>query len=513
MNEFERLDAIFQQAIDLPAGERGAFLDQACGGDAGLRAKVEALLASDGQTLGYLESAIASSAQSVLLASTETQFGDWQVIQRIGQGGMGSVWLAERSGQGFTQRAAIKLIRGGMTTPEVMRRFLAERRILARLDHPGIARLLDGGATPGGLPWLAMEYVEGQAVDTYCKQRSYSIADRLKLFRVICSAVVHAHQHLIVHRDLKPSNILVTQEGVPKLLDFGVAKILAPVEGEDAPGETRTRVLPMTPEYASPEQVRSTASTTATDVYSLGVILYELLTGQRPCRIKGRTPAEIEEAVCVRMPDKPSRAAADERTRKELAGDLDTIVLTALQKEPARRYPSVQAFSDDVGRYLDGYPVTARGDTFGYRASKYLRRNRLAVAAAVAVALALGGLAVTSAVLYSRLRQEHESARQVVLGLGARWDADFAAQPEVRARLRLSLAATCRRLGMLELASEQLAPLLAGPSPSGEVYLEAARIAAAGGDCAALERFTQQVIAEGTVAAELSALVARCRPR
>lgn len=454
-SDFERLDAIFQQAIDVPAAERAAFLDQACANDAALRQKVESLLASDGQTLGFLESAIASSAQSVLLGSGETQFGDWQVLERIGQGGMGSVWLAERSGQGFTQRAAIKLIRGGMNTPEVMRRFLAERRILARLDHPSIARLLDGGATPGGLPWLAMEYVEGQAVDAYCQRMGYNIVERLKLFRVICGAVAHAHQHLIVHRDLKPSNILVTQEGVPKLLDFGVAKILAPVEGEEEPGQTRTRLLPMTPEYASPEQVRGTASTTATDVYSLGVILYELLTGQRPCRIKGRTPAEIEEAVCVRMPERPSRVAG-ERAARALAGDLDTIVLTALQKEPGRRYGSVQALSDDIGRHLDGYPVEARRDTFAYRASKYLRRNRLAVTAAGVVMVSLAGLAVTTAMLFTRVNGERDIARRFTAELAGKLDRELSGQPEARLRSRLVVAEAYRALGMPEKAEQEL---------------------------------------------------------
>ncbi|HET9264211.1 MAG TPA: protein kinase [Vicinamibacterales bacterium] len=342
--------------------------------------------------------------------------GPYTLIREIGSGGMGTVYLAVRNDE-FRQRVALKVLKRGMDTDTIVRRFRNERQILASLEHPFIARLLDGGTTPDGLPYFAMEYVEGQRIVAYCDALGLDTNARIELFRKVCSAVQYAHQNLIIHRDIKPANVLVTWDGTPKLLDFGVAKLLnAELAGETV-AATVIGAQMMTPDYASPEQVRGEAATTATDVYSLGMLLYELLTGRRPYRLDSRTPAEIARVVCDSVPVPPSTAvtqvlhapeagsaivpetptgppsekaaAGMERLRRRLAGDLDTIVLKALAKEPLRRYASVDQFSEDLHRHMAGLPVMARRDTFGYRATKFVRRNRLAVIAAALVFLAL----------------------------------------------------------------------------------------------------------------------------
>src|ERR1700730_6849802 len=283
---------------------------------------------------------------------------------------MGTVFLAERADDEYRKQVAIKLIKRGMDTDSVLRRFRNERQILAGFDHPNIARLFDGGTTADGLPYFVMEYIEGLPIDEYCNKRALSIPERLKLFREVCAAVSYAHRHLVIHRDIKRSNILVTAEGVPKLLDFGIAKILQ--SGDGAPTfATMTGLRLMTPEYASPEQVRGQPVTTASDVYSLGVILYELLTGQFPYRFASQTPRDIERAITTTQPEKPSTAIArsdgnskfEIRNSKFLKGDLDNIVLTALRKEPERRYQSVEQFSEDIRRHLEARPIVAGTDT------------------------------------------------------------------------------------------------------------------------------------------------------
>jgi tetratricopeptide (TPR) repeat protein len=333
-----------------------------------------------------------------------TDIGPYRIVRRLGAGGMGTVYLAVRGSDGFQKRVALKVLKRGMDTDAVVQRFRAERQILASLEHPFIGSLFDGGTTGDGLPYFAMEFVDGLPIDEYCDAKGLDTTARLHLFMKICAAVQHAHQNLVIHLDIKPANVLVTADGTPKLLDFGIAKLLNP-----AALQTQALTLDgapvLTPEYASPEQVRGGVVTTATDVYSLGVLLYELLTGRRPYQLASRTPADIARVICDSVPDRPSTAAnqplADarrtpgdtQRLRRRLAGDLDTIVLKALSKEPSRRYASVDQFSEDVRRHLAGLPVLARPDTMAYRAAKFIRRNRTAVAAAALVFTALvGGL-------------------------------------------------------------------------------------------------------------------------
>jgi tetratricopeptide (TPR) repeat protein len=338
------------------------------------------------------------------------------------------VYLGAREDDQFKRRVAIKVLKRGMDTDEILRRFELERQLLAALNHPGIARLYDGGQTDDGLPYFAMEYVEGQPIDVYCDTHRLRIAERLELFRAACAAVHYAHQNLVVHRDLKPSNIIVTREGVPKLLDFGIAKLINPELSLIAADPTAPELRIMTPEYASPEQVRGDPITTASDIYALGVLLYELVTGHRPYRLRSRVRQEIEHVICDVEPEKPSTAVSrveeiepdesaapgatttitpegvsrvregrPERLRRRLAGDIDNIVLMAMRKEPQRRYVSAEQFAEDLRRHLAGLPVIARRDTIGYRSRKFVRRHRVGVAAAAVIVLSLlGGISGTS---------------------------------------------------------------------------------------------------------------------
>lgn len=357
------------------------------------------------------------------------RLGAYQILRRIGSGGMGSVFLALQSDQEFKKYVAVKVIRKGMDTEEFISRFRRERQILASLDHPNIARLLDGGTTEDGLPYFVMEQVEGMPLTEYCDDRQLSISDRLHLFRSVCSAVQYAHQKLVVHRDIKPANILVTADGMVKLLDFGIAKILNPEVFELEYPPTATNVRVMTPEYASPEQARAEPITTASDVYSLGVVLYELLTGLRPYEFTNRNQMDVCRIICEEQPTKPSTALSEkgnaaiekfstlrgltsQKLRKQLYGDLDNIVLTALRKEPQLRYASAQALSDDIGRHLDGYAVYARQPTWSYRAGKYVTRHKLGVAASLMIFLLLFGSTVMVMVQNARIRRERDAAEQ-----------------------------------------------------------------------------------------------------
>jgi non-specific serine/threonine protein kinase/serine/threonine-protein kinase len=393
---FQRRKSIFEGALEQPAALRSAFLGQECGGDAALRREVEELLAAHGQAGAFLEE---PAALPVTVPLTGRRVGSYRILDEIGRGGMGRVYRAVRDDDSFQRQVAVKVAAGDLGSETGAARFLRERQILARLQHPNIATLHDGGATEEGQAYLVMELVEGEPLDAYCAARHLAVRERLALFRTVCDAVHYAHQNLVVHRDLKPSNILVTPAGTPKLLDFGISKLLSPdTEVDSLPTATILPVL--TPEYASPEQVRGEPVTTASDVYSLGVVLYELLTGGRPYAIQTRSPEEVLRVVCRVEPARPSTAAR--RTGSPLSsaleGDLDTIVLKCLRKEAARRYGSARELADDIGNYLEGRPVLARPDSATYRASKFVRRHRAAVVATSLASLALVATTVVALV-------------------------------------------------------------------------------------------------------------------
>ena len=411
---------IFDVAVEHSPKERKIFLRAACAGDEKLRGEVESLLESHDESADFLQEPVVEVGRALTSVSEDSgeypqgyRVGPYQLDRCIGHGGMGSVWMASRTDHEYLKKVAIKLVRRGMDSKEILRRFRLERQVLAGLDHINIARLIDGGSTPDGLPYLVMEYVEGTPIDQYCESRKITITDRLKLFCAVCAAVQFAHQNLVVHRDIKTGNIVVTADGVPKLLDFGIAKLLRSDDSALDLAQTRPEMRPMTLDYASPEQVRGDLITTATDVYSLGVLLYKLLTGKMPYGIDSRSPGAVRKAICELEPRRPSsviltdskgaipdatqkletvqetRDKARRRLKKKLAGDLDMIILKALRKEPQLRYASVEQFAQDIRRYLEGRPVIARGGAFGYRAGKFVQRNVTGIVAAVAVSLAL----------------------------------------------------------------------------------------------------------------------------
>ena len=435
-DRWQRVEDLFSRAADLPAPDRAAFLDAECRTADGipdpvLRAEVEALLAHDVQARAFFDDAnarLASVADGIGAERDPApeRVGPWRLVREIGRGGMGTVHLAERADGRFEQTAALKLVRAGQA-PGILARFRAERQILARLDHPGIARLLDGGLTDDDRPYLVMEYVDGAPITDYCDRHRLSVDARLGLFRQVCDAVQFAHRQLVVHRDLKPSNILVSEDasGAPrvKLLDFGIAKLLAGDAGVSLV-ETAEDVRVMTPEYAAPEQVRGEPVTTATDVYALGVLLYELLTGARPYSLPSRARHAVERAILEADPTVPSTAVTDAsaaqaraseptRLRRKLRGDLDQIVLRALRKEPERRYDGAAALSADLKRHLDGLPVEARPESVSYRVGKFVRRNRATVAAAALVLLAVVGGAGVALWQAAEARAERDRAEDV----------------------------------------------------------------------------------------------------
>jgi tRNA A-37 threonylcarbamoyl transferase component Bud32/tetratricopeptide (TPR) repeat protein len=410
---WREISELFERVADLSPEERQQILVRT---DPEVRSEVLSLLACDGATMSAAHAAVEQGAQSVTRAAasawTGRKLGPWRVTGTLGQGGMGTVLEAVRDDAQYRQRAAIKLVNREMDSEFGRRRFLQERQILAGLDHPAIARLLDGGATEDGLPYLVMEYIEGRDILTDATERDLSIDDRLRLFREVLAGVSYAHQKLVVHRDLKPSNILVTKQGTPKLLDFGIARLLDPdIAGEHAL-ETATSARMMTPDYASPEQVRGEAAAPAADVYSLGAVLYELLTETRAHRLTTYSAAEIVAAVCGTEPRRPSQTAP-ERWRRKLAGDLDAIVMTALRKDASRRYPSAEAMAEDLRRYLEGRPVRAREDTALYRLGKFARRNLPAVAAGAAAAAALCAGIVTTTIQSRRAERRFQQVRQL----------------------------------------------------------------------------------------------------
>ncbi len=453
--DWHRRDHLLAEALEQPSAVRAAFLDRACAGDAALRAALEGLLAAAEQEDDFLDAPAVEVAGGLVAAWAEERgdgpaapallagrrVGAYRLLEKLDEGGMGTVYLAERADGHFEQRVALKLVRAGVASDETRRRFRQERQILARLNHPHIARLLDGGVMEGPAgeeqPWLVMELVAGEPITAYCDRHRLPTAARLGLFAQMGEAVQYAHRSLVIHRDLKPGNVLVAEEanGTPcvKLLDFGIARLL---EGERV--ETRTLLPGLTPEYAAPEQVRGEPVTTATDVYSLGVVLYELLTGHRPYGFARLTPGEIERVVCEQEPERPStvvartatrrladgttetrtpaavsreRASEPEGLRRRLRGDLDTIVLKALRKEPAARYATVDALLEDLRRHLAGLPVLAHPATPAYRLRLFTRRHRWSVAAAAAFALLLLGSSVVTAVQARRIAAERDRAR------------------------------------------------------------------------------------------------------
>jgi serine/threonine-protein kinase len=518
-----RVQDLFSLALEETVADRAAFLAAKCGGDTALRDEVASLLEAHERGGPVVDPG--EGAPSAVLPIGES-IGPYNILESLGEGGMGTVYLAEREGAGFTQRVALKLMRAGFADPLLERRLLSERRILARLEHPGIARLIDGGATAAGQPYFAMEYVEGSTVIDYCDRNRLTVPERLRLFLDICAPVHYAHQQLVVHRDLKPTNIQVNEEGRPKLLDFGIAKLLDPTQGLE--GATRTAPW-LTPAYASPEQIRGEQVGTPSDIYALGILLYEMVVGRRPYEFSSRSPAEIERVVCEQPPEPPSvavtrpppslldgsttgptadalsqvRRSTPVRLRKLLSGDLDTIVLKALAKEPSRRYASAQQLADDIKRYLDGRPVLARPDTLRYRAGKFVRRHRTSVAAVVLVTVSLiggilaaawqarrateqaaiaqgeaekAGLVTGLMVDLFRLSDPSETlgdtvtARQILEQGVERIEREFGDQPDVQASVFAEVAQVYMNLGLLPRAEALvrralgLREELAGPS-------------------------------------------------
>ncbi|HVO80412.1 MAG TPA: serine/threonine-protein kinase [Terriglobales bacterium] len=413
---WERIQTLFHDAADLPAPEQRVFLQAACGDDQELLADVLVLLEEDARSNSLLDREVAQVAHQMLAPAGSPltafqEFGPYRIKEMLGEGGMGVVYLAERDDLG--NRVAIKILRDAWLSPARRERFASEQRTLAQLNHPGIARLYDADTLADGTPWFAMEYVEGVPLTEYCSQHRCPIETRLRLFRSVCEAVQYAHQHAVIHRDLKPSNILVKPDGTVRLLDFGIAKQL---EGLDVPADqTLTGLRLMTPAYAAPEQIRGDRVGIHIDVYSLGVILFELLTGKLPFNISNLTPAESEAFIVEHEPAKPSalvkqmREAGDANAcipppGKTSWADLDVLCLTAMHKDLARRYRSVEALIRDVDHYLHGEPLEARPDTMGYRLGKFVRRNRRAVSAAALVFIIVVSLVVFFTLRLARAR-------------------------------------------------------------------------------------------------------------
>ncbi|MEM7281955.1 MAG: serine/threonine-protein kinase [Pseudomonadota bacterium] len=475
---------LFREAKSHAAGDRQAYLRQACGSNSELYDQVMSLLATESHasdSISDIVSQVAKLAVTDDLPTGET-VGRYRVIKNLGEGGMGSVYLGERIDEDFEQRVAIKVLASRHPTPEIVKRFRSERQILANLEHPNIARLIDGGETQNGLPFLVMEYVSGTEIDDYCDADGLSIRQRLKLFRQVCRAVEYAHRNLVVHRDIKPSNILVTEDGVPKLLDFGIARLL------DTSSSDRPETLyALTPDYASPEHVLGKRVTTSSDIYSLGVLLYELLTGKRPHDFTGKRPSEIEHELFHSLPDRPSRSKNKEQSvRRQLAGELDNIVMMALRADADERYASVGELSNDVQNYLEGKPIQAVEHRYFYLLSKFVSRNRIAVAgsAIFLMSLLIGGIYHVNQVTAERDRvrleaqktaavseflkdifrvanpdQSHGQAISAteILDRGAeKLKSDLYGQPDIRAELLATVGTVYGYLGSYDSAVEKL---------------------------------------------------------
>lgn len=508
---WREIDRVVDGALDLAPPLRAAYVARACAGDPELGADVERLLRACEDAGDFLAEPAAELAAPLVAARPETgisagtRIGPYRVVAAAGHGGMGTVYLAERDDDQYRQRVALKLVRGGLDgDARFVRRFVEERQILASLEHPGIARLLDGGVTAAGQPWFSMEFVQGAPIDRYCDHHQLPIEARLRLFCRVCDAVHFAHRRLVVHRDLKPSNILVTADGEVKLLDFGIARLLAADSARGDAPSTRTDAALMTPAYASPEQIRGDAISTATDVYSLGVLLHELLTGRRPHDAAGRSPVELAHARADTEAERPSavlrhdatataeaaraRGTTAPRLRRRLQGDLDTIVLMAIRADAERRYASAEQLGADVQRHLAGLAVGARRDSLAYRIRTFARRHRAGVAASAAVALLLVGATVATWVESARTARERDKAAavsqflvdlftsadpyaaagggavtaRVLLDSGAaRAARDLVGQPEVRAQLMATMGQAYYGLGLFDESRAQLEGALA----------------------------------------------------
>jgi serine/threonine-protein kinase len=462
---WQAIQTLFHAAADLPADEQRAYLSSHCD-DASLIAETLALLAEDARGGSLLDRGVASVAQKMFTVSSQyspagDRFGPYRVTRVLGEGGMGFVYLAERDDLGTL--AAVMILRDAWLSPARRERFAAEQRTLAQLNHPFIARLFDAGALADGTPWLVMEYVEGVPLTEYCAKNNSTLAERLRLFRDVCEAVQHAHRHLVIHRDLKPSNILVTASGSVKLLDFGIAKQLDSLDGRA--DQTRTGVRLMTPAYAAPEQIRGERVAVHTDVYALGVILYELLTGHLPFDPNGKTSEEIEALITGQDPDRPSLTSHSTASRSEWS-DIDTLCLTAMHKDSVRRYATVDALIRDIDHFLAGEPLEARPDDAWYRLRKFARRNREAViAASVAFAVVVGLVGFYTARLQTArneaLAEAERSQRLLRFTLALFEGGDRAVGP----------ADSLRVVTLLDRGLEQARSLDAEPATQAELYL------------------------------------------
>ncbi len=511
--KWNKVQAIFDAASDLAPGERDQFLSEKCAGDRELEQEVRSLLEADEEKHSLLDGLAVDYVSPVDTVEYEGRnIGPYSLERLIGSGGMGLVFLATRADGQFKRSVALKLIRDGSLTDEIKRRFESERQILARLDHPNIARLFDGGFSDTGYPFFTMEYVDGVRIDEYCRKNDLSIEERLALFLQVCAAVEYAQNKAVIHRDLKPTNILVTAQREVKLLDFGIAKLIAEDATHAMTELTRTGMRVMTPAYAAPEQIRGEAISAATDVYSLGVILYELLTDQRPYSVPAGSQHELEQAICSTNPVKPSVAvvtdtqnilarreeAAEEsdentlnlprlhRRSKRLRGDLDNICLMALRKEPERRYQNATELISDIQRHLEGLPIRARASTLGYRFQKFLKRNRVAVSIGVVAAAVVAFLVVYYTVRLTGERDlarqqsakatavsnflveiftiadpsvtpgETVTARELLEQAATRIDEDLGAQPEVRGELLNTIGNVYYNLGLYDESARLL---------------------------------------------------------
>jgi serine/threonine-protein kinase len=483
-NRWKTVEDIFNAASELDRADRPAFLAAVCGADALLRNEVESLLDSAEKTLELLHRPVREAVRAVASGAplSNRRIGNFELIRLIGEGGMGEVYLAARADEQFRQYVAIKLMRVGLEQNQsLVPRFVTERQILANLDHPNIARLLDGGLTPEGWPYLVMELVDGIPIDEYCRLHRLSTAERLRLFGAVCAAVEYTHHNLIVHRDIKPANILVNAKGVAKLLDFGIAQLL---DAENADPETaRPTLRLMTPEYASPEQILAQPITTATDVFALGILLYELLAGCNPFRARRDSPLEITREICERDPPPMSEAAKSDPSlaapdARKWTPELDSILQKAMRKQPAARYQSVAQFSADIAAYQEGRPVSTQAGTWRYVVIKFASRNKAGVALVSVVLVALVAISVTMGALARRARVERLKAEREarflvdmfkaatpevargetvtarnLLDQGAtRIDTDLASVPAVRAALLHNLAEAYQSLGLFEEA-------------------------------------------------------------
>lgn len=508
---WDELRQAFDAAIALDGEARAAYLDEVAAANPALGQELRQLVAADAVS----DAGIPASIQAAASALTDDAgdfwigrtLGHWRVLRRLATGGMGAVFVAERSDAQYSQTAAIKLMAAQLISPDAIARFRAERQILANLDHRYIARLLDGGTTDEGLPFLVMEYVEGEPIDEYCDRKRLGIAARLELFRKVCIAVDYAHRQLVVHRDLKPSNILVTAAGEPKLLDFGIAKLLDTGAYTGTVAATRVGTRPMTPEYASPEQVRGQPVSIASDVYSLGVLLFRLLTGHSPYGERTRVSGELERAILEADPKRPStvipsganageadvsalRSTSFQRLRKRLSGDVDNIVMASLHKDPERRYTTAMALADDIGRHLRNEPVAARGKDWAYSCNRFIRRNARSLTAAAAVVATLALLLTWSAVRITNERDIAErerataervaqflqdsfaqanpgagtgetiTARQILETGVRRIETDLASEPAVQVRLMRVIGDVYLGIGMIDASDAILAAAL-----------------------------------------------------